>query len=191
LRDSRILDAMRVQFVRGGQRGGYVVLILREDGLTVRLPGYDRKFRVPHDLAHFVAEREFRLARGVFGCIAAGAMFSNMSVVDGRQRYDARSRSRAVLKANGPELTLAECLSGVVHNAVEHQLDLGVAHRRLRDSWGALRTGPCPYEAADLRRTLDVLGQLTERWQELGPGEKLALRWDQPPSRPAAVASSQ
>ena len=167
------------------------MLILREDGLTVRLPGYDRKFRVPHDLAHFVAEREFRLARGVFGCIAAGAMFSNMSVVDGRQRYDARSRSRAVLKANGPELTLAECLSGVVHNAVEHQLDLGVAHRRLRDSWGALRTGPCPYEAADLRRTLDVLGQLTERWQELGPGEKLALRWDQPPSRPAAVASSQ
>jgi hypothetical protein len=182
---------MRVQFVRGGQHEGYVVLILREDGLTVRLPGYDRKWRVPHDLAHFVAEREFQMARGVFGCIAAGAMFSNMSVVDGRPRYDAQVRSRLVLKTNGAELTLAECLSGVVHDAVEHEVDLAVAHRRLRDSWGALRTGPCPYEAGDLRRALDVLGQLASRWQDLAPGERLALRWDQRPSRPTAVARSQ
>jgi hypothetical protein len=171
---------MRVQFVRGDQFAGYAALILREDGLTVRLPGYDRNSRVPHDLAHFVAEREFRLGRGVFGCIAAGAMFSNMTLVDGRPRYDTQARSRAVLKANAAELTLAECLSGVVHDAVESDLELPTAYRRLRESWDVLRSGPCPYRPSDLRRVLDVLGQLAERWQALGPGEKLALRWEMP-----------
>jgi hypothetical protein len=171
---------MRVRFVREARYGGYTVLITRGDGLTVRLPGYDRTFRVPHDLAHFVAEREFRLVHGVFGCIAAGAMFSGMSVVGGRPRYDAQARSRAVLKANSAELSLAECLSGVVHDVAEQELELGAAHRRLRESWGVLRSGPCPYEPGDLRRALDLLGQLTERWQELEPGEQLALRWEVP-----------
>jgi hypothetical protein len=169
---------MRVQFVRSDHGAGYTALILREDGVTVRLPGYDRTFRVPHDLAHFVAEREFGLDRGVFGCIAAGAMFANMSIVDGRRRYDANARSRAVLRANSAELTLAECLSGVVHDAVEHRHEFPAAYRRLRNSWGALRTGPCPYAPAELRQALDVLDRLTERWQALGPGGKLALRWE-------------
>jgi hypothetical protein len=177
LGDERTLGGMRVQFVRSDQGAGYAVLILREDGLTVRLPGYDRTFRVPHDLAHFVAEREFRLSRGVFGCIAAGAMFTNMSLVDGRARYDAGVRSRGVLRANSAELSLAESLSGVVHDAVEQGHDLGTAYRRLRESWGALRSDPFPYEPAELRQALDVLRELGQRWQVLGPGEKLALRW--------------
>ena len=179
---------MRVHFRRDDNRGGYAALIQRTDGLTVRLPGYDRKFRVPHDLAHFVAEREFHLAGGVFGCIAAGAMFSNMTLVDGRPRYDAQARSRAVLRAHAAELGLAECLSGAVHDSVEQNLDFPAALRRLRDTWGALRTGPCPYDPADLHRVLDLLGQLGERWRALGPGEVLPLRWELPaPKTPVVV----
>lgn len=178
LSDRRTLGGMRVQFVRSDQGAGYAVLILREDGLTVRLPGYDRTFRVPHDLAHFVAEREFQLSRGVFGCIAAGAMFTNMSLVDGRARYDAGVRSRGVLRANSAELSLAECLSGVVHDAVEQDHDLGLVYRRLRESWGVLRSDPFPYEPSGVRQALDVLRELGQRWNALGPGEKLALRWD-------------
>jgi hypothetical protein len=181
---------MRVQFVRSDLGAGYVVMILREDGVTVRLPGYDRTFRVPHDLAHFVAEREFQLSHGVFGCIAAGAMFKNMSVAGGKLRYDAQARSRAVLRANAAELNLAECLSGVVHDAAEHRQDLISAHRRLRESWGVLRTGRCPYEPADLRRALGLLYQLGKRWQALEPGGKLALRWEPPGSRPRRLAAT-
>lgn len=169
---------MRVQFVRSDHGAGYAALVLREDGVTVRLPGYDRTFRVPHDLAHFVAEHEFGLDRGVFGCIAAGAMFANMSIVDGRARYDANARSRAVLRANSAELTLAESLSGVVHDAVEHRHEFPAVYRRLRNSWGALRTGPCPYAPGEVRQALDVLERLTQRWQVLAPGGKLALRWE-------------
>jgi hypothetical protein len=172
---------MRVQFHRSDRLDEYVVLVRREDGLTVQLPGYDRRMVVPHHLAHFVAEHGFRLTHGVFGCIAAGAMFTNMSMVDARPRFDAQSRSRAVLRLNAAELGLAESLSGVVHDAVEQELDFGVAYRRLREAWGALRPGQCPYEPADLRRVLNLLGQLGERWRALRPGEVLALRWDAAP----------
>src|SRR5437773_965984 len=79
---------MRVQFHRGGQPDEYLVLVGRDDGRTARLPGYDGRQAVPHHLVHFVAEHEFHLIHGVFGCIAAGAMFSNMSLVGGRPRYD-------------------------------------------------------------------------------------------------------
>src|SRR5262252_8480238 len=104
---------MRVQFHRSDQAGGaYVVLIRRDDGLTVQLPGYDRDAAVPHHLAHFVTEHEFRLTHGVFGCIAAGAMFSNMSLVGSRARYDTHVRSRAVLRSHAGDLSLAESLSG-------------------------------------------------------------------------------
>jgi hypothetical protein len=175
---------MRVQFVRGDQGTGYTVLILREDGVTVRLPGYDRTFRVPHDLAHFVTEREFHLSRGVFGCIAAGAMFANMSIVDGRARYDGNVRSRTVLKTHAAELSLAECLSGVVHDAVEHRHGLGAAYRRLRETWGVLRAEPCPYQPAELRQALGVLARLGERWRAVEPGGTLALRWDAPVPEP-------
>ena len=173
---------MRVQFHRNDQDGAtYVVLVRREDGLTVQLPGYDQRAAVPHHLAHFVAEREFRLTRGVFGCIAAGAMFANMSLVGARPRYDTQVRSRAVLRSNASELGLAESLSGVVHDAVEHRLDLGTGYRRLREAWGALRPTPCPYAPADLNRVLDLLDKLGRRWRALAPGEALALRWETNP----------
>jgi hypothetical protein len=177
---------MRVQFHRSDQRDAYVVLVRREDGLTVQLPGYDRDMVVPHHLAHFVAEHGFRLTHGVFGCIAAGAMFGNMSLVGGRSRYDAAARSRTVLRVNAAELGLAESLSGVVHEAAEQDLDLAVAYRRLRAAWRALRPGPCPYEQGDLRRILSLLGQLGDRWHALAPGGVLALRWAVP-AAPAPV----
>jgi hypothetical protein len=170
---------MRVQFHRSGRGDAYVVLVQREDGQTVRLPGHAQT-AVPHHLAHFVTEHGFRLDHGVFGCIAAGAMFTGMSIVDGRGRYDAQVRSRAVLRSFGAELGLAESLTGVVHEAVEQGLDTGTAHRRLREAWGALRAGPCPFPPEDLRRVMGLLGRLGARWRGLGPGQVLALRWDDP-----------
>src|SRR2546423_2146785 len=175
---------MRVQFHRSDHDGGaYVVMVRREDGLTVQLPGYDQDGVVRHYLAHFVAEHEFRLTHGAFGCIAAGAMFSNMSIVGTRPRYDTGGRSRAVLRDHAGELSLAESLSGVVHDAVEQRFDLGTGYRRLREAWGALRPTPCPYAPADLNRVLDLLDRLGRRWRGLGPGELLALRWETDPQR--------
>jgi hypothetical protein len=169
---------MQVHFHRTDGRGGYAVLMRRDDGLTVRLPGYDRKWRVPHDLAHLVAEREFQMSYGVFGSIAAGAMFSNMAIVNGRQRYDTGARSRAVIKAHGAELGLAEVLAGVVHASIEQDLAPELAARRLQEAWDTMRPGPCPYQVAHLRRCIVVLSELGLRWRKVAVGDRLALRWE-------------
>jgi hypothetical protein len=171
---------MHAEFHRTDVSGGYAVIIRRDDGLTVRLPGYDRKWRVPHDLAHFVAEREFRLNKGVFGSIAAGAMFSNMAVVDGRQRFDAKMRSRAVLRAHTAEIGIAELVAGVVHQGVERDERFEDVWARLREAWGTVRPEPCPYHPETLRRVLTMLAALAERWQALPEGERLTLRWSLP-----------
>jgi hypothetical protein len=172
--------AMQVHFHRTDGHGGYVVLMRRDDGLTVRLPGYDRKWRVPHDMAHFATEREFNLNQGVFGSIAAGALFSNMSVVGGRPRSDVTTRSRSVIKAHTAGLGLAEAVSGVVHDGVEHDAALPVLYTRLVETWSSLRPGPCPYQLATLRRCLAVLALLESRWREVAVGQRLALRWESP-----------
>jgi hypothetical protein len=180
---------MRVQFHRGQLPDEYVVLVERRDGRIARLPGYDGRRAVPHHLAHFVAEHEFQLIYGVFGCIAAGAMFSNMSLVGQRPRYDTQVRSRAVLRAHAAELGLAESLSGVVHEVAEEDTDLHLAYRRVGGAWGAIRSGACPYRPDDVRRALSLLRQLSARWRGQGPGEVLALRWDPPPDRPLRRAA--
>ncbi|GAA5191686.1 hypothetical protein GCM10023322_49650 [Rugosimonospora acidiphila] len=171
---------MQVHFHRTDGSGGYAVLMRRDDGLTVRLPGLDQTWRVPHDLVHFVAEREFRLGHGVFGSIAAGAMFANMAVVSGRPRYDAKVRSRAVIKAYAAELSLAEVLSGVVHDGVEHEVKAAIVYRQVLEAWGSLRSAPCPYQAATLRRCLVLLDALDDKWRAVAVGDRLALRWELP-----------
>jgi hypothetical protein len=171
---------MQVHFHRTDSVGGYAVLMRRDDGLMVRLPGLNRSFRIPHDLAHFVTEREFELGHGVFGSIAAGAMFSNMAVVGGRPRYDATVRSRAVIRAYAAELSLAEVLSGVVHDGVEHETNPETLYRHLLIAYGSLRSGPCPYQVATLRRCLGLLWALSDRWRAVPVGQRLALRWELP-----------
>lgn len=173
---------MQAEFHRTTGRGGYAVMIRRDDGLTVRLRGGDGTLRVPHHLAHFVAEREFRLDYGVFGSIAAGALFTNMSVVGGRLRFDAQMRSRAVLRAHGAEIGIAEVVSGVVHRGVERAGRAEEVYAELRQAWGALSARPCPYQLDTLRRVLLILAGLSARWRTLPEGDWLAVRWPVPVS---------
>ena len=82
------------------------------------MPSYSRKYRVPHDLAHLVTERELLLATGVFGSLAAGAMFSNARVVSGRPRHDAAARSKRILAANRRGLAALGAYGTVTARAV-------------------------------------------------------------------------
>jgi hypothetical protein len=146
---------MLVTFVRS-QTGSTLATIRRRDGVVVELPGFDKKHRVPHDLAHLATERHLGLSGGVFGSIAGGGMFSNMRVVDGRPRHDAAVRSRRVLAANKRELGLAEVMAGAVHDAVEHgrAQEAPVEARRI---WASLGTGPFPWtdqQVTDATRSL-------------------------------------
>jgi hypothetical protein len=169
---------VRVVFTRVPQ-GESIATIYRPDGVVVELPSFSRKHRVPHDLAHAVAERELGLARGIFGSLAAGALFSNVRVVSGRQRYDAAERSDRILRANSIDLGRSELLGGVLSQVVEAERLADVC-TRVRHDWAILHTEPCPYSDQQLRDaalTLELLGQA---WQQLRAGEAMDFAW---PSR--------
>ncbi|MGW4486011.1 hypothetical protein ACWEOE_19490 [Amycolatopsis sp. NPDC004368] len=149
-------------------RGETFTRITRGDGVVLGLPSYSRKFRVPHDLAHAATERSLALRGGIFGCIAAGGVFSNMTVLHGEPRHDAQERSRRVLKAASRSIAVAESLVGVLHHAVEHRLRPPFA--AAREAWGVVCPDPFPFSDSDIRGAVELLAELTEKWQR-GPME--------------------
>jgi hypothetical protein len=64
---------LEITFTRTGPRR-YRTSV-RRDGTVFELRGFDRPAELPHDLAHFVVEREVGCRFGFCGCIAAGANF--------------------------------------------------------------------------------------------------------------------
>ena len=137
---------MLVKFTRS-ETGSTLATISRRDGVTLTLPGFDKKHRVPHDLAHFATEQHLQLSRGVFGSIAGGGMFSTMRVVAGKPRHDAVARSSRLLGTNKHELGLAEVMADVIHDAVEH----GGEHKaplEARKIWASLVGGSLPVDGS-------------------------------------------
>ncbi|HEY0638655.1 MAG TPA: hypothetical protein VGD67_13475 [Pseudonocardiaceae bacterium] len=166
---------MRIVFRRAAQ-GESVATIHRDDGIVLELPSFSRKHRIPHDLAHAVTERELGLADGVFGSIAAGAVFGNMRVVAGRTRHDAAARSTRVLDANRRALALAEIMAGMLHQEVEGTVRLG-AVQAARRGWGSLRQEPFPWTDEQVLTAAGVLREHGERWVALGPADTLDFPW--------------
>src|SRR5258707_909697 len=74
---------MRVEFARRAG-GGSLATIERPDGIRLLLTSYDRTNSVPHDLAHFVTERDLGLQRGLWGSIASGALFDSLQILAGK-----------------------------------------------------------------------------------------------------------
>ena len=84
---------MEVVFRRDGARR-YSVIVLRE-GLPPQVvggPGYDDK--MPHDLQHFIVERELRIEHGIFGFLAAGGEASGDPHEVGRAASRRRRKAR-------------------------------------------------------------------------------------------------
>ncbi|WP_091516585.1 hypothetical protein [Amycolatopsis sacchari] len=182
-------DAEPVLVVFSPSPRGALTLLHRDDGVTLEMRSYDRKSRVPHDLAHAVTERELGWRTGVFGCLAAGALFSSVRVLDGRQRYDARERGRRLIAGHARDIGVAELLAWVVHEAVEH--GTGNPFLAARDAWGTLREDPFPYDETDLQRATSTLRRLGDAWLNLPPGDGLRFSWPRrltapavPPARP-------
>ncbi|MBB4687689.1 hypothetical protein [Amycolatopsis jiangsuensis] len=162
---------MEIHF-RHDPRGESYTRIRRVDGVVLGLPSYSRKWRVPHDLAHAVAERELGWGGGVFGCIAAGGVFDNMVVLRGKTRHDARVRSQRVFRSAKRSIGVAECLSGVLHHAVEHRLGTPLAEAR--EAWGVLREDSFPWQDSEIRDATDRLRELAGVWSG---GADLDFHW--------------
>lgn len=157
---------MLIEFTRAERRAS-IATLHRGDGVVLELRAYDRKFRIPHDLAHAVTERELGLADGVFGSIAGGAVFASMRVLSGRPRHDAAARSRRILHANRASLSVAEVMAGMVHDAAEHTGATG-AHAKARIDWAQICPDPFPFAPERIDAAVRALIDLGGAWERTG-----------------------
>ena len=174
---------MQVQFTRRPDNGT-IAEFTRPDGVRVRIGSYDRTGLVPHDAAHLIIERAFRLQRGFWGCVTAGALFATVEVVEGRTRHDHRGRSAALIKAHAAELGLAERVVGAVLAALAG--DPRSLGRDLAATWSLTPLPPPPGPEAAARTALAELSDLQESWARLRTGGTFELAWPTPGRRRAS-----
>ncbi|MFC5289853.1 hypothetical protein ACFPM7_22595 [Actinokineospora guangxiensis] len=152
---------MRVEF-HHDPRGEALTRVERVDGVVLLMPSFTRKWRVPHDMAHAVTERELGIGTGVFGCVAAGAVFDNMTVADGKPKRTAKAHSDQVLKSAGRSLNVAEILAGALHHFAEHRepFSAGV----VRSAWGSMAETPFPWRDGEVAAAFTTLRELADEW---------------------------
>ena len=159
---------MQVEF-RKRADGGSLAIVDRDDGVRLHLRSYDRTGEVPHDAVHLVGERCLGMRDGLWGSIAAGALFDSIEVVGGRQRHDRRRRSEEIRRRNAEQLRLAETVVGVLERCVDR--DGTAVKKKLDEAWGITQTGPSPFSADDAGRAVEELRRLREDWTSLAPGD--------------------
>jgi hypothetical protein len=160
----------------------------RADGVVVELEGGSwnqvggSARELPHDLAHCVVEDGLGLERGLWGVIAAGGGFDQVTVVEGRRPPHAERRARAITDAAGETLRQAEVLVGAVCDAAlaGGSPDPAALQRAVGPRWWSPTI-----DAAALAQTIAALHDAAAAWAALAPGA--ALAW---PAPAAAVRSS-
>lgn len=80
------------------EKNAYTTRVFRDDSVVLEVPGFDRKYHVPHDAAHYVIETALGLRQGFWGCVAAGAIFPGIHVISGRQPPHAASNRKPLSK---------------------------------------------------------------------------------------------
>jgi hypothetical protein len=167
---------MRVTFPRlpDHQRG--YALVERDDGVVYRLDGGTAGPRLPHDIMHFVVERELRIGDGIWGGIAAGVVFDTMRYVSGRRPPHAAERSAQLLRGFRRQGMRAELLADLVSSAaaLDHMTQQRI--RRLADDKLSVLPGTDvdPAAIAAAARALQVEAA---RWARLRVGEELCYEW--------------
>jgi len=104
---------MQITFIPTSERD-YAIRCTCDDGAVLAIRTYDRPLGLPHDLAHYVVERELGLAWGFWGLIAAGATFTSVTRCTGRTRPHHQEEGQWLIKQHRDDLTEAEALVGVL-----------------------------------------------------------------------------
>src|SRR6266567_2396204 len=171
---------MRVSFRRFPGHSSAYSVIERDDGVVYRMKEFTRAgTRLPHDLRHFVVERELGIADGIWGGIAAGMVYTSMDHVQGRR----------------PQLMRAELLANLVEAIAMLDGPSGDDIRRLtRTKLSAVPVtepgaGPADVAAVPPPEVLAGAARALQleaaRWARLRVGEELVCEWRL--AAPAAV----
>jgi hypothetical protein len=169
---------MEITFTKTGERT-YEILVLRDDGVTLRVRTPDKPLKIPHDMAHYVVERELSFERGFWGSIAAGAVFGTVQVVSGRQPPHAAGRSVALIKASYRQHTAAELYVAVLQRVAceGKEQDWRYVSSCLDEVWRPFRWPRPEVTARDALRVCRALREAESLWTALPNGESIKVSW--------------
>jgi hypothetical protein len=106
---------MRITFRRFPDHSRAWSVIERDDGVVYRMAEFTGGgTELPHDLRHFVVERELGIADGIWGGIAAGMVYTSMAHVRGRRPPHSAERSDELKRAQRQRIMRAELFANVV-----------------------------------------------------------------------------
>jgi hypothetical protein len=180
---------MHVRFPRLPDHQRAYALVERDDGVCYRLYGGPAGPRLPHDIRHLIVERELGLDDGIWGSIAAGAVFPSMQYVSGRRPPHAAQRSTELIRNfAGPGLR-AELIANLVE--VVAALDNPAADQIRQLARSQLATLPDPeVDPAAIAAAATAMQVEASRWARLRVGEELSYAWPREP-RGARSAGGQ
>lgn len=153
-------------------------VVERDDGAVYRLYGGRAGSQLPHDIMHFVVERELRISDGIWGGIAAGIIFESMQHVSGRRPPHARDRSRELLTdfhRNGLRAELlanfVQCVAGLDHPSDIQIMTLAASQLSV------LPDADADVEPALVAAAAQALQVEAARWARLRVGQELSYDW--------------
>ena len=173
---------MRVTFPRLPDYERGYALVERDDGAVYRLNGSQSGPRLPHDVMHFVVERELHIRDGIWGGIASGIVFDSMQHVGGRRPPHAQERSKELLASFRSRGLRAEVLANFVEcvAGLDHPSDtqiMTLAATRL----SVLSDAEADVEPAEVAAAAQALQVEAARWARLRVGEELSYEWPRTP----------
>lgn len=170
--------SMEITFTKTGERS-YEVGVLRDDGVTLCVRTPDKPLTIPHDMVHYVVERELRMERGFWGSIAAGVIFGTVQVVSGRQPPHAAERSAELIKASYSEQAAAELYVAVLQRVTQEgrERDFSYVSSCLDEVWRPFRRPRPHVNAEDAARVGRALREAESNWAALHVGESVKVIW--------------
>jgi hypothetical protein len=173
---------MRVTFPRLPDYQRSYALVERDDGVVYRLYGGKAGSRLPHDIMHFVVERELPIPDGIWAGIASGIIFDSMEHVSGRRPPHARERSKELLADFGQRGLRAEALANFVGYVatLDHPSDLQIRHLAATEL-AVLPDADADVDPAQIAAAAQALQVEAARWARLRVGEELSYEWPRTP----------
>lgn len=157
----------------------YSILVTRSDHVKLQFQGVGKKFLIPHDLSHFIVESKLNMRQGFWGCVAKGALFSGMNIVEGRQKAHARSRSKQVIKESSQQLRLAECLVRVFDQISVDELDRVKASATKHLSQISSDIKPNELSDSTIMNIYSTFRAFQNNWQRIDEGENIEISWNE------------
>jgi hypothetical protein len=164
---------MDICFIRSTNRQDQTI-VTRQDGVRLSVPVFGPLEPIPHDLAHYVVEKELDLHDGLWASIAAGAVLEGMKVISGRRPPHAKERSHAIQVANHRGILLAELAVDTVLRAIKGE-PLGDEPYIIDPPALSLRTRKDHVALA--QRVRPEMEAMIARWQAIPMGETLIVSW--------------